>query len=156
MRIVMTILVMTLLCSSVGADCTPPELVWAEVQPQILYLHQGSDTVLVRVRAIDDESGVASIWPIYYGSTWPPVYGGSLQLVSGTPLDGIWECSMIFPSNAGLGRWCLFLSLYDGAFINRRYEADWMCEHFPQSSIWVETNTPVETMSWGSIKALYH
>jgi hypothetical protein len=68
------------------------------------------NTVRLRVRATDDLSGVAGMSVTLGGPSTTDLNSGSAystgaRLVSGTPLDGIWEMTVVLPRYAAAGSW---------------------------------------------------
>jgi hypothetical protein len=113
-------------------DRTAPRLAGLTFSPRSVDVTAAARTVEFRVQGTDAGSGVRffSVWlqgPTQASSgscSGPASVSGNGELVSGTPLDGVWKCTVTLPKGAAAGTWTVSqVGLRDVAgnavFVNR-------------------------------------
>lgn len=103
--------------TSTGADLEPPDVAGAELVPGMVDVRTGPASLVVRVRLTDAGSGVASATVSAKGPHARAGIGGvggaSLQLVSGTASDGVWQGTLHVQRYAHAGQWQLTVGARD-------------------------------------------
>ncbi len=93
------------------ADGTPPSLVGFSFAPTSIDTTSSSQEVLVTFHVTDQLSGVASVRATFSNRDVPsdPLGCESTVPDSGTPLDGIYTCTVNFPQFSTPGTWQVFV-----------------------------------------------
>ncbi len=90
-------------------DISPPAVVSISIEPSQFWTGLDPQTVTVTVNLKDDLSGID-----YIGMRFTPEIGttqfvdamfGAGNLVSGTPIDGVWQDEIVLPRYAAEGWW---------------------------------------------------
>ena len=93
-----------------GNDLTPPRLLDLAFTPSTIDTSAVDQVVTIDLRASDDLSGVAYIQPTFRspsGGQSQSLIATDAQQVSGTPTDGGWRGTFVFPRYAEQGNWTL-------------------------------------------------
>ncbi len=105
---------------------TPPTILGLDVSPRVVDTSLGPQQIVVRARLADDLSGVNStgrgilpdtrVRALHESGTADTGFD-TINLVSGTPLDGEWERTITLPQSSRSGRWDMEFKLAD---VNRK------------------------------------
>ncbi|MFC2171546.1 Ig-like domain repeat protein [Acidobacteriota bacterium] len=106
-----------LLVESSGSDSTPPELTGIKVPSSSI---QDGETIKIGIDALDDYSGVKSIWGSFRSPSSTATAG-----FTGRPTEraGVFEATVRIPKNAEHGEWKIkYVQLTDKAGNRRSYQ----------------------------------
>lgn len=134
----------TISAARASADTEPPTLLSLALSPSSVQVPSdaGPAVVTITSRATDDVSGVAGIFIGAQSPTGATV-AGTGQLISGTPLDGVWHTQLTLPDYADPGTWRLYtVQVQDAASRNNHIDLD--THGFPSTFV-VESNTAPDT-----------
>ena len=109
------------------SDTEPPQVAGFTVTPTMIDSSAGASTVAVALAVTDDLAGVGpACCPVqvrFQSPSGNQRQGGAAAFSSGTPLDGIWGATVVFPRLSEAGTWTVeYLSLRDlvgnGAYLH--------------------------------------
>lgn len=98
-------------------DLAAPTLTDITVAPTTVNVGSSPQTITMTAHYHDDLSGVARVNYRVTSVASPSTFVEcSATLLSGTPLDGIWGCSVTIPQGAPVGNWTQTFTAFDAAF----------------------------------------
>jgi hypothetical protein len=98
----------------VGTDTTPPVLVALALSKDTLIIGSQPDTVAVTMRITEDVTGIDLVAAIFLSTTTSQVVGWTpLHRTEGDYYDGTFVGQLVFPQNAAVGTWDLWVSAMD-------------------------------------------
>ncbi|MFF2029683.1 hypothetical protein [Arthrobacter sp. NPDC058192] len=104
--------------ASAASDMTGPVMVSSTVTPTSLNIATGPATVKVTVRLTDRTGASEPAVTLGHDATGQSQGFGTMTLVSGTPKDGTWECTMTIPKGSATGTWKVTLFPLDDTLGN--------------------------------------
>ena len=147
-------------------DVTPPKLTSFSFSPAAVDVSAGNQPITFTLGATDDLSGVDFNCPVYCyytvyltspsGKQWQAVEDYNITMLSGTPLNGVWQGQITMPRYSEAGAWKVdYVSLEDAADnVRYLYASDLQAAGFPTTinvtSVPSDTSPPqVSSLSFG-------
>jgi hypothetical protein len=131
---------------------TPPRLVGFSFAPSQVDVTAAPATVELTVHATDGGLGISHFGVGFQGASPVTAVGcsggmyGNGTLVSGTPEDGVWTCTLTFPRGAAAGVWAVpHVSLIDGAGNQSTYNTAMLAAAGLPTTVTVVNTAPPET-----------
>jgi hypothetical protein len=128
-------------------DTQPPVLTSFTFSPTSINTTTSSATVTVTAQVTDNLSGVSSV-DMQFNSPGNQIVGCGLNLISGTNLNGTYQCVLTFPQYSVPGTWTVYdVFVYDNADNDQGYDASQLTAlGFPTQLI-VDSSTTVTLAS---------
>ena len=134
---------------ALASDTQPPVLTSFTFTPMAVNTTTSSATITLTAQATDDLSGVSSLDPALTSPSGNNTYGCGMSLISGTYLNGTYQCTITIPAYSEAGTWTVPYVFLGDSVGNVRwyYTADLIALGFPTQLIVDSSTTVVLTSS---------